>query len=407
MKSVITEKEYLKRKVDTSNFYSSDKNYLELANSMLTEWNESGLFTSVSEELKKDTVLCLTGYMLDICADMGLWRAFTSQCTRWYGQPVPFYDANNEYVEYELNSIDVRFLLWYSLSMANIDNPVWLYPYSLELKDLADRLHAQMEKVYDDLPAPEGMINTNELDMYDPDDADTIALLGRWLYWSSYLLVPAFKSNMYAIYTETDNGSDKEALVKAMELAQMQTPTGPLALYLREWVWLVVTGKIPVNQQPEKMETHPYFEGFKQANNGSRIAFFKSYIMMNRFLGRALGWDPKADNLPDIKKSHDFTLLVNKTKGMLIARDVARIIYHEGNKYYEPATARLQAFTLLSTRGRCPIDLTTFCLTHSCLPDIRWPGHEESNGEHPEVKAIIKAADFLARLYLLQYYRAV
>lgn len=407
MKSIITEKEYLQRKVDASAFYPEDKPYLDLANSMLSVWNSSGLFSTISEELRKETVLCLTGYMLDICADMGLWRGFTSQCTRWYGQPVPFYEAGEDYVEFELNLIDVRFLLWYSLSMANMENPAWLYPYHPEIEALATLLHEEMEKVYDDIPMPEGMIHTNELDMYDPEDAEAIATLGRWLYWSSYLLVPAFKSNMYAIFAETGNGTDKASLVKTMEEAQMQTPTGPLALYLREWVWLVVTGKLPKPQQPERTEQHPYFEGFKQANNGSRIAFFKSYIMMNRFLGRALGWDPKGDNLPDIKKSYDFTLLVNKTKGMLIARDVARIICHEGNKYYDEQLAREQAFTLLSVRGRCPIDLTTFCLTHSCLPDLRWPGHEEEDGEQPEVKAIIKVADLLARLFLLQYYRAV
>lgn len=407
MNSKITEKEYLQRKVDAMTFYPSDVAYLEMANSMLSAWDATTLFSSVSEELRKETVLCLTGYMLDICADMGLWRGFSAQCTRWYGQPVPLFTADDDYIEFELNKIDVRFLLWYSLSMANIENPTWLYPYHPDIEALASLLHAEMEKVYDELPAPEGMINTNELDLYDPEDADSITTLGRWLYWSSYLLVPAFKSNMYAIFAETGNGADRTALVKAMEEAQMQTPTGPLALYLREWVWLVLTGKLPKPLQPEHTETHPYFEGFKQANNGSRIAFFKSYAMMNRFLGRALGWNPKADNLPDIKRSNDFTLLVNKTKGMLIARDVARLICYEGNKYYNAEVAREQAFSLLCERGRCPIDLTTFCLTHASLPDIRWPGHEEENPKQPEVKEIIGMADFLARLFLLQYYRAV
>ncbi len=401
---MITEKEYLRRKPDAKIFYTSDKYYLDLANTLDRVWADSGLFNHIPEQGRKEVVLNLIGYMLDIVADMGLWRAFTTECMNLYGRPVPFYTPAENHINLELNRCDVEFMIWYSMTFLTSESAQPIYPQSDELKSLSTLLYDTMEKAYDDAPAPEGLVVTKSLDIYDTEDVDEIARLGHWLFWSSYLLVPSFMSNLAVIMQQGTEGN-RDKLLNAMHEAQASVPTGPLALFLREWVWLILQGKMPTERRntvkdDDETDQHPYYAPFLRANNGNVLAFFDDYKEMNRFLGKALGWDPEADNLPQLKNNHDFVLMVNPDKGMLIARDVARCIAAPGNKLYDPEYAAAHSFELLTVKGRCPVDLTLYCLDNELLPDLHWPGVE---GSH---HFTAQNADFIARCFLLQYYRA-
>jgi hypothetical protein len=53
---------------------------------------------------------------------------------------------------------------------------------------------------------------------------------------------------------------------------------------------------------------------------------------------------------------------------------------------------------LLTRRGLAPIDLTLYALDNALLPEIQWGG---DGGVLSKTDA-----DFVARCYLLQYYRA-
>ena len=80
---------------------------------------------------------------------------------------------------------------------------------------------------------------------------------------------------------------------------------------------------------------------------------------------------------------------------------MARCLAHPRNPLYDKEYAINQDFSLLIDRGRCPIDLSTFALQESLLPDLRWPGQPDS------ARLVAENADFIARCFLLQYYRAV
>jgi hypothetical protein len=183
----------------------------------------------------------------------------------------------------------------------------------------------------------------------------------------------------------------------------MNLPTGPLALFLREWVWLLVSGELPKPKRKKSDENeaqHSYYEPFIKANNGKRIAFFNDYKSLNEFLHKAFNWDPNEENIPGLKDCHDFTLLVNEKKGMLLARDIARCLAHPDNPCYDKEYAINNAFRLITERGAAPIDLVQYALANNLLPDLRWTGVEGS-----EILTHDNA-DFIARCYLLQFYRA-
>jgi hypothetical protein len=396
---MISEKEYLMRKINPHEFYPSDQFYLDLANRMLEEWNSGDLLKGFSEDGRKEVVLGLIGYFQDINSDLGLWRSFINHCRTLYDKWLPFYDDTQDYIEYELNLNDVKFLTWYGVAFYLPNDFQFINPHNAEIEALANNFYKELERCYDDAPEPEGMMKTNELDIHDTDDAEAITQLGHWLYWSSYLLVPAFKTNLYGLLHSKD-ASDKKALAHEMGEAQISCPTGPLALFLREWMWLLVMNRMPSERKKnQEQKIHPFYEAFLAANNGVPIKFFNSYSDMNLFFKEAFGWDDD-DNLPQMKHENNFTLLVNEDKGMLVARNVAECICHSDNPYYNSEYAREHSFELLTQRGKCPIDLTLYCLKENLLPQLYWCGKEEFG------KISAADADFIARCYLLQYYRA-
>lgn len=401
---MITEKEYLQRKINIHEFFESDQPYLDMANRVLTEWNNSDLFSNMSEEGRKEVVLCLTGYMQDLSIDLGVWRAFTTECRNLYGMPVPFYMDEmdlEDYIDFELNLPDIKFLVWYSIAFSGYGDYRYLYPLDVEAMQLAKIVYEEFERCYDTLPRIEGMEDTSELDLYDEEDTETITRLGQWLFWNSYLLVPAFKENLHSIVASMA-GRPREELVKEMGEAQISCPSGPLALFLREWMWLLVNGKMPTEpRNKKKPEQHPYYEPFLKATGGSRIAFFDNYKKMNIFFSAVFGWDPEQDNLPNLKDSENFTLLVNPEKGMLIARNVAKLIDCPENPYFDSQYAASHTFDILTQKGRCPIDLVTYALKEGYLTGLQWHGVPDSHD------LLEKWGDMVARVYLLQYYRAV
>ncbi len=412
MNTIITDKEYLQRKVNAHEMFPSDYWYMELANRLLTEWDNSELMMSFPGAGRKEVALCLTCYLQDISGDIGLWRAFTDHCNQLYGYPVPFFTSeegsltvNGEmeegvYVDYELNFADVCFLTWYAIAFYMPGEWQFLNPKDEELMRLSKVLYAELERSYEDSPIPEGMLKTNDLDMYDPEDAQTITTLGHWMYWSSYLLAPAFKTNFYTLMQNL-KGKDKDSMIKEMGEAQMNVPTGPLSLFLREWVWLLVKGELP---KPRRKKSdgedapHSYFEPFINASGGERMLFFSNLADLKKFFNKAFGWDPEHDVIPGLESCRDFILLVNEKKGMLLAKDVARCIKHPSNPCYDEEYARSHSFDLLTRRGLAPIDLTLYALDNALLPEIQWGG---DGGVLSKTDA-----DFVARCYLLQYYRA-
>ena len=171
------------------------------------------------------------------------------------------------------------------------------------------------------------------------------------------------------------------------------------SLYIREWLYLIVEGRFPSEpKQGERFPEHKYYTAFTKATGGEVVKFFGSYEELNAFFISALGWEKGEEHLPQLKDSRDFILMVNREKGMLIARDIARCVASPSNPYYDREYARVHSMELLTERGCCPGDLLRYIFEKGWLPDAVFPQSDDKD-------LVFRNRDFIARCYLQQYYR--
>ncbi len=378
----------------------TDAYYLELANRLLQSMSTHGFTAAMPAGLLKRIALTLTDYMQDIACDAGLWRSFVDANRELYGWSVPFHDISENYVDYELNREDVRFLVWYAVAML-WEEKRFIYPHDSELIDFADYCFAILDNVYDETPVPQEYNISLGLEFNDPEDHKAIYRLGNWLFLHSYLLTPAYSMTMRELMEGVDM-KDPDATSKLntlLEKSMMEDPTGPLALFMHEWVYLMIERKLPpINSQTKDSTVHPYYESFTSFTGGKEIMFFDSYEAMNNFFIEALGWERGEEHLAQAKGADDYILLVTREKGMLMARDIARCVKSPDNPLYCEEYASAHAFELLSERGCCPGDLLRYVFAHDWLPDAVFPGTDDRSLVHTN-------RDFIARCYLQIYYR--
>lgn len=379
---------------------STDTYYLSLANRLAAIAKDKGLFPHYPEKAVERAALALVGYYQDVICDAGVWRSFISENRRLYGFTVPFYDDGGDYLDYELNQIDVRFMVWYSLSMNYESRRVW-NPMDSEITEGADEWWRVLDEAYDESPMPEDYRLTHELEIHAEEDSDAILKLGNWLFMHCYLMTPAYALTLAEIASEFDLSKEDGliAFQKRMEQSMVEDPTGPLALYVREWLYLMIEGKMPsVANRSASAGEHKYYTSFTKATNGEIIKFFGNYQELNSFFIDALGWEKGEEHLSQLKKGNDFILMVNREKGMLLAHDIAKCIAHPLNPYYDKRYASEHAIELLTERGCCPGDLLRYVCENGWLPDARFENSDDS-------QLVSDNWDFIARCYLQQYYR--
>ena len=293
----------------------SDDYYFNVANRLaeasarvegIGRWNEAVVARAA---------VYVVGYYQDVISDAGVWRGFISECRRLYGRTLPFYDTGEEYVDFELNPEDVRFMVWYSLSMLD-ESRRDLSPLDSFVERLAERWYSILEEGYEEAPLPDEFNIAHGLEVHDPEDAEKLMHLGDWLYKRCWLLAPANTLNMQELVAQLpqkDPGSDevRNKLKELLDHAINELPTGPLALYLREWVWLTVADRMPPKGRlpKEEGEDHKYYGPFMEATGGERIAFFATYEELNRFFIEALGWTQGEKHLAQLEKESDFVPL--------------------------------------------------------------------------------------------------
>lgn len=373
--------------------------YLSLANDLYDVVSKSELGGELSVGLYKAIALTLTNYMEDIVADAGLWRSFINANRELYGYSVPFYPTTESYIDYELNPQDVRFLTWYVIAMLSDKNRL-IHPNDERLHQLSLTLFKVLEANYDAAPVNEAYNISRGLEFKDPEDRDKILNLGNWLFLHSYLLTPSFASTLAEISMEINNGENDfmSELNKRLDEALMNEPIGPLALFTPEWVYLMLENKLPPLPSLQEIPEHKYYTAFTRYTNGKHIMFFDSYEKLNQFFIDALSWEKGEEHLAQVKGQHDYVLMVDEKKGMLMAINVARCIKAPGNHLYDKEYAEKNAFNLLVERGLSPGDLLKVVIKNNWLPDAHFPNSEDYN-------FVAKYADFIARCYLQLYYR--
>lgn len=378
----------------------TDKYYLDLANRLVAVAVEKTLFPSYPEKVVERTALAVIGYYQDVICDAGIWRTFVNECRRMYGKTVPFYaEKDEDYMDYELNRIDVRFMVWYGLCM-NYEERRVCSPFDSEIIKGADCWWRILDEVYDESPLPVDYRLTHELEMHAKEDSEAIFRLGNWLFMHCYLMTPAYAMTLADNVSGIDLSKEENIveLRERMEQSMVEDTTGPLALYLREWLYLIVDGKLPSPKIDRNAPEHKYYTAFTRATGGEILRFFSSYSELNEFFIEALGWTENEEHLPQLKGCKDYILMVDRAKGMLLAHDIARSIAAPGNSLYDKVYAQEHAMELLTERGRCPGDLLRYVCQNGWLPDAVFP-------ESDDRKLVADNWDFISRCYLQQYYR--
>ncbi len=377
---------------------STDAYYFNLANSLIKGAKDIKGLKSIHLSLLERAALCVVGYYQDMIADAGLWHGFVDECRRLYGTPVPFYSVSDDYLDYELNKEDVKFLVWYAIAMYS-DNRC-IYPYDPELMSIADCWYDILESVYDESPTPDGFHLAHELDVYAEEDKEMVLRLGSWLYLHSWLLQPAFALTSSEIFAGMSaEGKTNQEIAEVFNNTINKEPTGPLALFLGEWVHLTVNHKLPrKRQREEEHETHPAFIRMTEENGGFPLKFILGYENFNSYLINVLGWKSGEEHLAQLKGCRDFVLMTNPKKGLLVAPDICRCISAPFNALYDKEYACKHALDLLTERGVCPHDLLSYVCENGWLSDACFPGSND-------IEVTQRYHDFIARCYLQLYYR--
>ena len=394
----------------------SDAYYVELANRLLAVMTLPALSVDVRCRLS----LYLAAYLEDQVSGLKLWQTFLKEHQRMYGSVLPFYAVSADYFSDEVNPEDVAFLLWNTWQKEvqhdekvhqnqhghdadqaqNVHDAAqsqhavhlsYVNPLSPDLLAQASALYDVLAEAYEE--APENSVLEDYFHGFATSEEADVKL--DWLFGRTYLTEPAMMP-----YIANVTSSDRFII-----------PTGPLALFLYEWIdalggssqWKSVKDlyleepELPAEFVAKNQEIYAYFTA---ATQGSNVVFLNGYPALKDFLVNALHWpDDENHTMPQLSEFHDFVLMVNRDKGMLLAKDVCRFLAAPGNSMYDVPTAQRGAFRLLTEETVCPPDLLVRSITEGWLPDLQLPGDPSSRD------LVVRNADFIARHSLLYYYR--
>ena len=224
---------------------STDEYYLMLAQYVDKMWKSMGVFPEIDEDIRKGVIVALVSYYQDVVADFGIWRSFVQFCRKEYQKPLPFYDEPENYVDFELNLEDLQFVIWYSLE-SQLGFQGLVSPFDSDLLRLARQVFKLFDFLYADAPAPEKFREFSEVDLDDREQVADIFRLSGWLFWNSYFLRPTSKFAYEPEVSEDDELSIAETLTDEKRLrTTFEKPTGPLALYVEEWMRLMIDNRLP------------------------------------------------------------------------------------------------------------------------------------------------------------------
>ena len=406
----ITIKEFMLKQPNYPEVAESDKYYIILANRLAKLLTNSRLLINEPEQVRKDVILAAVGYFQDIIADAGVWRSFCTVCKEYYGTPLPLYPIPDDYIESELNEVDLRFVIWYVIEMSRNEQGS-LSPFDPAIERTAHLIFNVFDAEYDDAPIPVELQMAFDVDLNDESEAQRIYDLSYWLFWDCWFLRPAAREALSRAAAEAhriikENPREEDARPLLAELnrnVMVESVTGPLALPIGEWLRLIVDGVMPkldiVQNATQSIKPHKYYTALLQATGGKEIAFINSYDALETFLSEQMGWGPSAEgHLPALRHADNFVILGNPEKGILIAPDVAQYLSHPDNPLYDATAAAAEAHTLVTTPGRVPHDLLKYAFANGMLPDARLPHDKQGTLLHTNW-------DFLSRLYLGPYSR--
>jgi len=246
----ISVKDYMERQPGNPKVAETDRFYLWIALRLAKLWDESPWLRELDDDVRRDVVLAVTGYYQDVVADGGLWRSFTRLHADRHGAPLPHYGCSEDYVDYELNLNDVRYVIWWTI--AGEQGGAALDPHDVNLESLATAFHMLLDAEYEKAPVPRQFCIASEVDLDNPLDAQRIYDYAYWLYWRSFLLRPSSQAVMerampeaQAIIARAGEHDARPLLLDLNERLMSTVPAGPIPLTTAQWLRLIIDEELP------------------------------------------------------------------------------------------------------------------------------------------------------------------
>ena len=246
----ITVKDFMERQPNNPKVAATDQYYLWIALRLAKVWDESPWLRGLADDLRRDVVLAVTGYFQDVVADGGLWRSFTRLHNDRHGAPLPHYGRHEDYVDYELNLDDVRYVIWWTI--VGEQGTDMLDPHDKELEALATAFYMLLDEEYEQAPVPRQFCIASEVDLDNPADAQRIYDFAYWLYWRSFLLRPSSLAVMgrampeaQAIIARAGESDARPLLLDLNERLMFAEPAGPIPLTTAQWLRLIINDELP------------------------------------------------------------------------------------------------------------------------------------------------------------------
>lgn len=246
----ITVKDYMERQPGNPKVAETDRFYLWVALRLAKLWDESPWLRELDDDMRRDVVLAVTGYYQDVVADGGLWRSFSRLHEHRHGAPLPHYGRHENYVDYELNLNDVRYVMWWTIAGEQGNNV--LDPHDKELEALAMAFHKLLDEEYEQAPVPRQFCIASEVDLDNPEDARRIYDYAYWLYWRSFLMRPSSQAVMerarpeaQTIIERAGESDARPLLLELNERLMFTEPAGPIPLTTAQWLKLIIDDELP------------------------------------------------------------------------------------------------------------------------------------------------------------------
>ena len=246
----ISVKDYMERQPNNPKVVETDQFYLWIALRLAKVWDESPWLRGLDDAVRRDVVLAVTGYYQDVVADGGIWRSFSRLHNDRHGTPLPHYGRSEDYVDYELNLSDVRYVIWWTIA-GEQGNDV-LDPQDKELEALAMAFHKLLDEEYEQAPVPRQFCIAGEVDLDNPEDARRIYDYAYWLYWRSFLLRPSSQAVMerampeaHAIIAQAGDSDARPLLLELNERLMFTEPAGPISQTTAQWLKLIIDDELP------------------------------------------------------------------------------------------------------------------------------------------------------------------
>ena len=243
-------KDFMERQPNNPKVAVTDQFYLWIALRLAKLWDESPWLRDLDDDVRREVVLAVTGYYQDVVADGGVWRSFSRLYSERYGSPVPHYGRREDYVDYELNLDDVRYVIWWTL--AGERGSEVLDPQDAGLEALATAFHMLLDQEYEQAPVPQQFCIASEVELSDPADAQRIYDYAYWLYWRSFLLRPSSLAVMerampeaHAIIARVGESDARPLLYDLNERLMSTEPAGPIPLTTAQWLRLIINDELP------------------------------------------------------------------------------------------------------------------------------------------------------------------